>query len=105
MNFKRGDVVLADLGHTAKVRPAIVVSIPMADSQRNMAVLAPMTTEIRGGQCEVAFPKPRWLNEPSVINLLGIVGVDNAKILRVLGTFPADRMDAVDAGLARMLGL
>src|SRR6266404_8295625 len=101
MNFKRGDVVLADLGHTAKIRQAIVVSISRADSQRNMSVVAPMTTEIRGGQCEVAFPKPKWLVEPSVINLLGIVGIDNAKILRVLGTFPADRMNAVDDGLAR----
>jgi len=32
------------------------------------------------------------------------VGLDNAKILRRLGTFPG-KMDAVDEGLTRMLGL
>jgi len=103
--FKRGDVVLVDLGYAAKVRPALIVSIPKADSQRNMSVVAPLTTEIRGGQCEVEFPKPKYLLDNSAVNLIGIVGVDNAKIGRVLGPFPADRMAAVEEGLARMLGL
>ena len=103
-SFKRGDIVLVDLGYIAKVRPALVVSIPKADSRRNMTVVAPITTEIRGGECEVPFPKPRWLAEPSVVNLIAMVGVDNAKILRTLGQFPA-KMDTVDDGLARMLAL
>jgi mRNA-degrading endonuclease toxin of MazEF toxin-antitoxin module len=30
-SFKRGDVVLVDLGYAAKVRPCVVVSIPNAD--------------------------------------------------------------------------
>jgi mRNA interferase MazF len=58
-NFKRGDVVLVDLGYVAKVRPCVVISIPNADNQRKMSVVAPLTTEIRGGECEVPFPKPR----------------------------------------------
>ena len=104
-NFKRGDVVLVDLGMTAKTRPAVIVSIPTADRQRNMSVLVPLTTEIRGGECEVAFPKPKWLMDESVVNLLGIAGVDNARIGRVLGSFPKDRMEAIDDGLACMLGI
>jgi mRNA interferase MazF len=102
--FNRGDIVLVDLGYQAKIRPALVVSIPRADGRRNMTVLAPITTETRGGECEVSFPKPQWLATPSVVNLMAILGVDNAKILRRLGSFPA-KMDAVDAALARMLGL
>ncbi|MGA2658909.1 MAG: type II toxin-antitoxin system PemK/MazF family toxin [Verrucomicrobiota bacterium] len=58
-SFKRGDVVLVDLGYVAKVRPCVVISIPAADSRRNMSVVAPLTTEIRGGECEVPFPKPK----------------------------------------------
>jgi mRNA interferase MazF len=104
-NFKRGDIVLVDLGYVAKVRPAVVVSISQADSQRNMSVVAPITTEKRGGESEVAFPKPRWLAQESVVNLIAIVGVDNAKIGRVLGEVPARTLAAVDDGLARMLGL
>jgi mRNA interferase MazF len=49
-SFKRGDVVLVDLGYVAKVRPCVVISIPKADSQRNMSVVAPLTTENRATQ-------------------------------------------------------
>jgi mRNA-degrading endonuclease toxin of MazEF toxin-antitoxin module len=64
-SFDRGDVVTVDLGAVAKVRPCVVVSILKADSQRNMSVVAPMTTEARGGECEVPFPKPPWLKHSS----------------------------------------
>ena len=92
ISFKRGDVVLVDLGAIAKVRPCIVVSIPKPDSQRNMSVVVPMTTEMRGGQCEIRFSKPPWLKQPSVVNLLGIAGVDNSKVQRYLAPFPTDKM-------------
>jgi mRNA interferase MazF len=104
-SFKRGDVVLVDLGYVAKVRPCVVISIPAAHSRRNMSVVAPLTTEIRGGECEVAFPKPKWLAEKSVVNLIGLVGVDNAKIKRMLGPLPADSLDAIDEVLVRLFGL
>jgi mRNA interferase MazF len=104
-SFKRGDVVLVDLGHVAKVRPCVVISIPDADSRRNMSVVAPLTTEIRGGECEVPFPKPRWLVEESVVNLIGLVGVDNAKIGRMLGALPTDGLDAIDEVLLRLFDL
>jgi mRNA interferase MazF len=104
-NFNRGDVVLVDLGYVAKVRPCVVISLPHADSQRNMSVVAPLTTEIRGGECEVPFPKPRWLAEESVVNLIGLVGVDNAKIQRTLGRLPTDSLDAIDEALVRLFGL
>jgi mRNA interferase MazF len=103
--FKRGDVVLVDLGYVAKVRPCIVISIPNADSQRNMSVVAPLTTVIRGGECEVPFPKPKWLAEESVVNLIGLVGVDNAKIERLLGPLPKDSLNAIDDVLLRLFGL
>jgi mRNA interferase MazF len=104
-SFKRGDVVLVDLGYVAKVRPCVVLSIPNADSRRNMPVVAPLTTEIRGGECEVPFPKPKWLAEESVVNLIGLVGVDNTKIERMLGPLPTDSLDAIDEALVRLLGL
>jgi mRNA interferase MazF len=46
ISFKRGDVVLVDLGYVAKVRACVVLSVPKADSQRNMSVVALLTTEI-----------------------------------------------------------
>jgi len=89
--FNRGDVVVVDLGLSAKVRPCVVVSVSNSDRQRNMSVVVPMTTEIRGGECEVRFPKPVWFRQESVVNVLGIAGVDNAKIERRISTFPAEK--------------
>ena len=104
-NFSRGDVVVVDLGMTSKVRPCVVVSIGQPDRQRNMSVVVPMTTEIRGGECEIPFPKPVWLRQESVVNVLGLAGVDNAKIERRISVFPADKMTEIETVLKRMLGL
>jgi mRNA interferase MazF len=104
-SFDRGDVVLVDLGFAAKVRPCVVVSVSQSDHQRNMSVVVPMTTEIRGGECEVAFPKPAWLRQESVVNVLGLAGVDNAKIERRLARFPSNQMQEIESVLKRLLGL
>jgi mRNA interferase MazF len=102
--FSRGDVVVVDLGMVAKARPCVVVSVANPDSQRNMSVVVPMTTEIRGGECEIHFPKPAWLRQQSVVNALGIAGVDNAKIERRIAAFPADKVLEIETVLKRMLG-
>ena len=102
--FERGDAVMVDLGAVAKVRPCIVVSLSGLDSKRNMSVVVPMTTEIRQGECEVAFPKPPWLQEISVVNLLGIVGVDNTRIQRRITAMPVETMGKIDQGLKRIFG-
>jgi mRNA interferase MazF len=103
--LKRGDVHLVDLGMAAKSRPCVVISIPKADSRRNMSVIAPLTTQPRGGECEVPFPKPAWLHDASVINLIGLGGVDNAKIGRWIGQLQPATLDKVDDGLVRLFGL
>jgi mRNA interferase MazF len=101
-SFNRSDVVIVDLGMMAKVRPCVIVSIANPDSQRKMSVVVPMTTEIRGGECEVRFPRPAWLKQESVVNVLGVVGVENAKIQRRLAAFPADKMLEIESGLKRL---
>jgi mRNA interferase MazF len=79
INLDRGDVVLVDLGMAAKTRPCVVVSRRQPNPKRNLTVVVPMTTEIRGGETEIAFPKPPWLCQQSVVNVLGIAGVDHAR--------------------------
>ncbi len=104
-SFERGDVVLVDLGMAAKTRPCVVLSKRQPDRQRAMCVVAPLTTEIRGGECEVAFPKPAWLREVSVVNVVGIAGVDHAKILRRLAPLPSEAFERVLGTAAAMLAL
>ena len=103
--FDRGDVVVVDLGMAAKTRPCVVVSTRQPDRKRNMAVVVPLTTEIRGGECEVTFLKPRWLRQESVVNVLGIAGVDRARIVRRIAPFPQEAFLEVMDATARMLGL
>ena len=102
--FERGDVVVVDLGMMAKERPCVVVSIPNPDRERNMSIVVPMTAEPRGGECEIAFPKPAWLKKTSVVNILGIAGVDNAKICHRLAVFPKDKFAEIETKLSRALG-
>jgi mRNA interferase MazF len=104
-HFKRGDIVTVDLGFTAKVRPCVVIAGVGMDRTRNLCIVVPLTREIRGGEGEVPFPKPVWLREASVINVLGIAGVDLARIQRRLGALPLERLDAVLQTLCRVIGV
>jgi hypothetical protein len=36
----------------------------------------------------VPFPKPPWLKQASVVNVLGLAGMDNAKVLRRIAPVP-----------------
>lgn len=103
--FERGDVVIVDLGMQAKTRPCVVVSVRQPDQERNMSVVVPMTTEIHGGVCEVPFHKPAWLNQESVVNVRGIAGVDNSKIIRRIAPFPKAAFSEVMDATTQMLGL
>lgn len=50
---QRGEVWLVDLGLAAKVRPALVLSVPAADIDRALATLVPHTTSPRQSRFEV----------------------------------------------------
>lgn len=51
-NPRRGEVWLVDLGMAAKVRPALVISVPAADTDRALVTLVPHTTSPRKSQFE-----------------------------------------------------
>jgi len=51
-------VWLVDLGMTAKVRPALVLSVPAATTDRALATLVPHRTSTRGSEFEAAVPVP-----------------------------------------------
>jgi mRNA interferase MazF len=102
--LKTGDVVLADLGYVAKIRPCVVLA-SNPDSQRDTSIIAPLTGEVRGGETEVQFQKPPWLTKPCVLNLSGLLGVENNRIQRRLGPFPAAALHQARIVLAKMLGL
>ena len=51
----RGEVWLVDLGLAAKVRPALVISVPAADTDRALATMIPHTSAVRGSRFEVVI--------------------------------------------------
>ena len=44
----RGEVWLVDMGYVAKVRPALVLSVPVAEDERVLTTVVPHTTSVRG---------------------------------------------------------
>ena len=50
---RRGEVWLVDLGLAAKIRPCLVLSVPVADEDRTLVTAIPHTTSLRGTRFEV----------------------------------------------------
>ena len=58
---KPGEVWFAELGMVEKSRPVLVLAFPDSEDARALAVVAPLTSQIRGMRGEVDLGKPRWL--------------------------------------------
>jgi mRNA interferase MazF len=52
----RGEVWPVDLGLAAKVRPALVLSVPAGPQDRALTTVVAHTASLRGSQFEVAVP-------------------------------------------------
>ncbi len=100
---QRGEVWLADLGLTAKVRPVLVMSVPFGDRDYALFHVVPHTTAVRGSQFEAAVAVP-WL-ERGVFNVQGSQSVPRAYLLRRLGNLTPDQIHWVGEGFNRWLGL
>ena len=83
---QRGDVWLVDLGLAAKVRPCLILSVPVAEKDRALITVVAHTTSPRGSRFEVAITT-RFLRA-GVFDAQNLVTIPRAKLLRKLGTFP-----------------
>jgi len=99
----RGEVWLVDLGMAAKTRPCLVLSIATADEDRALCTLVAHTTSPRGSQFEV--PVPARFLKTGVFDAQNLITVPHGKLIRRLGSLPADQLAAVEAGVRRWLGL
>ncbi len=102
-NPGRGEVWLADLGIAAKVRPGLVLSVPLALQDRVLATLVPHTTSTRGSRFEVVVPK-RFL-ESGAFDAQGLATVATARLLRRLGRLDVAQLQTVEDAVRRWLGL
>ena len=99
----RGEVWLIDMGFVAKVRPALVLSVPVEDDERVIATVVPRTTSVRGTRFEVPS-NVRWLKN-GVFDAQGVGTYPTVKLTRRLGALPTQKLTEVEAAVRRWLGL
>jgi mRNA interferase MazF len=87
----------------AKVRPGLVLSVPVGPQDCALATLVGHTTSARGSQFEVAV-QARFL-QAGAFDAQSLVTVPHAKLLRKLGDLTADQVASVEEAIRRWLGL
>lgn len=99
----RGEVWLVDLGLAAKVRPALVISVPAGDADRALVTLVSHTTAVRGSRFEVPVPVS-FLRE-GAFDTQSLVTIPFAKLIRRLGRLHPIQLAQVEQGVRAWLGL
>lgn len=100
-----GEVWFAELGMVEKSRPVLILAYPQSEDARALAVVAPLTSQIRGLRGEVPLGKLRWLPKTSAMNVQGLASFDPGKLARRLGVLSAEHYGAVKAALRELLRL
>lgn len=100
---QRGEVWLVDLGLAAKVRPALVISIPADDADRALVTLVPHTTSARGSRFEATVSVP--FLRAGAFDAQNLVTIPHAKLIRTLGKLSGTQLAVVERATALWLGL
>ncbi len=100
---KRGEVWIVDMGYAAKVRPALVLSVPIEGDERAITTVIPHTTSVRGTRFETAS-NVRWLKD-GAFDSQGIGTYPTTKLIRKLGDLPAEQLELVEQSVRLWLAL
>jgi mRNA interferase MazF len=102
---RRGEVWMVDLGLAAKVRPCLVISVPVLDQNRALVTLVPHTTSGRGTRFEVGL-KVHFLHPGAFdTDTQSLVTIPHAKLVRKLGSLSVEQLSSVESTLRNWLGL
>jgi mRNA interferase MazF len=101
---QRGEVWLVDLGLAAKVRPALVISVPAdQDADRVLTTLVPHTTSEHGSRFEVKM-KLSFL-KAGAFDAQNIITIPKVKLIRRLGSLNPQQFELVEQSVKSWLGL
>ena len=100
---KRGEIWIADLGFAAKVRPVLVISVPLNEQDYALVQVVPHTTQNRGARFQVEVTLP--FLEAGTFNVQGMLAVPSVKFVRCLGNISSAQMAQIEAVMKRWLGL
>lgn len=99
----RGEVWLVDLGLAAKIRPCLILSVPVENDERSLVTLVPHTTAVRESRFEANLVV-RAL-KPGAFDAQGIVTVPTVRLIRKLTYLTAEQMQIVEACVSAWLGV
>jgi mRNA interferase MazF len=100
---RRGEVWQIDFGLAAKVRPALIYSVPFLDHERALYAVIPHTQSVRVTRFEVTS-RLRGL-EQGAFDVQNLGAVSQARLLRRLAVLAPDQMRQVDDIVLAWLGL
>jgi mRNA interferase MazF len=99
---RRGEVWLVDLGMAAKVRPALVISIPAEDTDRALVTLVPHTTSPRQSRFEAAVSVS--FLRAGVFDAQNLVTIPHAKLIRSFEKLGGTQLASVERAVSLWLG-
>ena len=94
---------MVDLGLAAKVRPCVVLSVPLEGSDRSLVTVIPHTTATRGSQFDVSLAI-RFLAEGAFL-VQGIQSIPPKYFLRRLGVLGREQLLSIEEALLRWQGI
>lgn len=101
-----GDVFIVNLGLKGKVRPAVVLSRLDPDRPPALVSLAPITSQHRGSQYEIALGRPSFLREDaSFVNVQAVAPIDHHELGRKLGKLTEVQMGKIKEALVYLFDL
>ncbi len=98
----RGEIWLVDLGLAAKVRPCLILSVPLQHDEKAVEACVDRTTQVHGGRFEAEHSDHRFL--PGVFDAQNIGTVPLPKLERLLTRLEVDKLAEVEAAVQRWLG-
>jgi mRNA interferase MazF len=87
----------------AKVRPALVVSVPPGATERALVTPVPHTTSLRGSRFEVVSNVP--FLKPGAFDAQGLVTIPFVKLVRPLGKLKPEELASVERAVCSWLGI
>lgn len=100
---ERGEDWLVGLGMAAKVRPCLVLSFAVLDTERALATSVAHTTAQRGTRFEVSVPVS--FLRAGVFDAQNLITVPHAKYIRKLGKLTEAHLQKVEAAVRLWLSL
>ncbi len=100
---RRGEVWQVDLGLAAKVRPALVLSVPFLDEERALYAIIPHTTAPRNTRFEVSLTVPGLA--AGVFDVQGLRSVPPTVLVRRLALLTPEQLAPVESTVKLWLNL